>query len=332
MFLQASKKTLAIFPVDHYAKHRKLLQPKRVRELSELRPHIVIRDTLLTWGVILACRGLVSMNPFWWVVALVIPFIGSSYYALSVIGHDGIHWRSFENRKLNNFFNDLFIFGPIGVITVINGKNHMLHHKHMGTENDPDRFKYSCQNKFDVEGLLSYLTGYERLISALRDVYHIRINKSDSKPKTKLMYTSKDIILLLSWQVLLISTLSYFVGWWGYPLLWILPVALFAYLPDNFRTFAEHSHPEPDSIADAHRLISFTPNYLERTFLAPNNMNYHAEHHLWPSIPYYNLHIAHAEIKNLPEAKDLVSRNSYLGYLREYMTQLPIVDCFGKDS
>lgn len=332
MFLQASKHTLATIPVDLYAKYRKLLPSKRVRELSKLRPQIVIRDTLLAWGIILGCWLLVIMNPQWWVVVLVIPFIGSSYYSLSVIGHDGIHWRSFENRKLNNLFNDLFIFGPIGVITVINGKNHMLHHKHLSTVKDPDRFKYSCQNKFDIEGLFSYLTGWERLITALKDVYHIKIGKTEPKPKAKIRYTTKDIIILIGWQTLLISTLTYFVGWWGYPLLWILPVGLFAFLPDNFRTFAEHAHAEADSVADSHRLISFTPSYFERAFFAPNNMNYHAEHHLWPSIPYYNLHKANAEIRNRPGARDLVWRNSYLGYLRHYITQLPIVDCFGKDS
>jgi hypothetical protein len=52
-------------------------------------------------------------------------------------------------------------------------------------------------------------------------------------------------------------------------------------LADNFRSFAEHSQTEGDSIADRHRLIAYTSNPLERMLVAPMNMNFHTAHHLW---------------------------------------------------
>jgi fatty acid desaturase len=99
------------------------------------------------------------------------------------------------------------------------------------------------------------------------------------------------------------------------------------FLADNFRSFAEHSHPESDTLADEHRLITYLSTPFERMLVAPMNMNCHAAHHLWPSIPYYNLEVADREIRGLPEAIGLEWRKSYFGYLFSYRKALPIEGC-----
>jgi fatty acid desaturase len=48
------------------------------------------------------------------------------------------------------------------------------------------------------------------------------------------------------------------------------------------------------------------------------NMNYHAVHHLWPSIPYYNLPAADREIRADGESSGLEWRGLYLLYLFRY--------------
>jgi len=68
-------------------------------------------------------------------------------------------------------------------------------------------------------------------------------------------------------------------------------------------------------------------NPLERLFVAPLNMNYHAAHHLWPSIPYYNLPLADAEIRQHPAAAGIEWRQTYLGYLLRYFRLLPLEEC-----
>ena len=52
-------------------------------------------------------------------------------------------------------------------------------------------------------------------------------------------------------------------------------------------------------------------------------MNYHAEHHLFPQIPYYNLKKAHKIIENngFYNGK-LKRRESYFGYLFDYKRKL----------
>jgi fatty acid desaturase len=50
-------------------------------------------------------------------------------------------------------------------------------------------------------------------------------------------------------------------------------------------------------------------------------MNFHAAHHLWLGIPYYNLPEADRRMREHAAAGDprLVVRASYVGYLLEYL-------------
>ena len=226
---------------------------------------------------------------------------------------------------MNDLFSDVFIFGPIGAIIRINKRNHLKHHKHLSTVNDPDRYKQTCLGKETKNGLFMFLLGIQTFIQT---VSNVMLNKGSNKeriPETK--YKIRDIIILLGWQLVLIGGLTYFIGWWAYPLLWVTPFYLFCFLMDNFRTFAEHSHPESDSKADSHRLITYLPNSIEKFFFAPMNMHFHAVHHLWISIPYYNLEIADAELRKAKGSEELIWRYSYIDHLRNWIHQTPIKEC-----
>ena len=74
-------------------------------------------------------------------------------------------------------------------------------------------------------------------------------------------------------------------------------------------------------------MITYVSSLPELLFFAPMNMNYHAAHHLWVSIPYYNLPIADAEMRRHPLAAELEWRRSYVGYLVRYALALPLEEC-----
>src|SRR5262245_57531233 len=113
-------------PTDPYQGYRRsLLSPLRVRELSELRPARAVFDTIWLWAGILAALSLVALFPSWWSVLIAIPVIATRYYALLIVGHDGIHRRLFRSPRWNDWFADLFVFGPVAAITRINNQNHL---------------------------------------------------------------------------------------------------------------------------------------------------------------------------------------------------------------
>ncbi|MBM4187298.1 MAG: hypothetical protein FJ206_08310 [Gemmatimonadetes bacterium] len=315
--------------IDPYTGYRRaLLSADRVRELSRLAPTRVVLDTALCWGTIILAWVAVWRWPVWWAYALAVPVIGARYYALFIIGHDGMHRRLFASRRLNDLWNDVFCLGPVGAVTHRNNRNHLRHHQYLATEDDPDRHKHACFNKTDAEELLGFLSGLAGLLRSIRNVFGASRTETPPAPdESSGDYTIRDVAVLTAVQGALIGGLSAAFGWWGYPLLWLVPVYLVMYLGDNFRSFAEHSHPESDASSDRHRLITYLSNPLERFFLAPMNMNFHAAHHLWPSIPYYRLPAADREIRGQPGAEGLEWRRSYLGYLARYWLALPLEVC-----
>jgi len=159
----------------------------------------------------------------------------------------------------------------------------------------------------------------------LRGSNHIAIEKTVMNG-TSGRYTIRDYLLIGIWQIALLGGLTWLIAWWAYPVLWLLPLYL-AFAADNFRAFCEHSQPRPEPFANEHRLITFLSNPVERLFVAPLNMNYHAAHHLWPSIPYYNLPQADAEIRHDAAAAGIEWRRTYVGYLLRYSHLLPLEEC-----
>jgi fatty acid desaturase len=316
---------------DPYQSYRKtLLSPSRVRELSTLSPARAVADTLICWAWIIAAWTLVAVHPTWWTVLLAIPVVGTRFYALLIVGHDGIHRRLFRHPRWNDWFADLFIFGPVGAITRINNQNHLGHHRYLATPDDPDLHQFTCANKHRWHLLIGHLSGVTSFFRSFRNVFlggrKAPPSAAEEFAKPAPRYSLRDFAIIGIWQSSLVLGLSLEIGWWAYPALWLVPVYL-AFMADNFRAFAEHSQPQPDSIADEHRLITFLSNPIERQFIAPLNMNYHAAHHLWPSIPYYRLAQADREIRDLPAAEGLEWRNSYVGYLLQYLRVLPLDDC-----
>jgi fatty acid desaturase len=252
--------------------------------------------------------------------------VGTRYYALFIIGHDGLHRRLFSDRARNDLFCDVFVLGPIGAITRLNNRNHLGHHQHLATPEDPDRHKYACFNKTDLTQLLGYLSGATSIFKSVRNVFFASA-RAPGGGKSDGGYTVRDLAILGGAQILLIGGLTWTFGWWGWPLMWAAPVYVFTYLGDSIRSFAEHSVPAADTGADDHRLITYVSSPLERLFFSPMNMNCHAAHHLWVSIPYYNLPIADAEMRAHPLAGQLEWRRSYVGYLVRYALALPLEEC-----
>jgi fatty acid desaturase len=258
------------------------------------------------------------------------------YYALFVIGHDGLHRRVFDHATVNDLFCDLLIFGPVGCITRLNKTNQLAHHRFLTTPEDPDRHKHGCFNKARPLELIGYLTGATSFVRSSRNVLAPKLKEYSLTKQVegasqiehqRRRYSLRDIMIVIGWQAVLILGFSWAIGLWAYLALWILPVFCCTFLADNLRSFLEHSQPEKDTEADRRRLISYVSNPIERLFLAPMNMNFHAVHHLWPSIPYYNLPQADSEIRGQPAAAGIEWRASYLAYLWRYMRALPLPEC-----
>jgi len=283
--------------IQKYQPYRSLLFNKNdIDFVNKLRPIIVVKDTLISWGIIIIAIYIAYLfknnNSILILISLT---IGTQIYSLMIIGHDGLHRRLFNKVWQNDIWNDLFILGSMGAITRINRQNHIQHHLRLSLKSDPDRYKYQTSGRNRKLTFILKLTGLTQIFSSFKNIYLIQNNKKIKKKnidKAKNSYCLRDIFILIFWQIFLIYLLTNIFGYKGYFLFWIFPL-IFASSCDMARVFCEHSRPKDDIIADKSlRLINIKANLFERLILAPHNMNLHAVHHIWPSIPYYNLKCA----------------------------------------
>ena len=62
---------------------------------------------------------------------------------------------------------------------------------------------------------------------------------------------------------------------------------------------------------------------MERFVVAPYFMNYHAEHHLLPSVPAPRLKELQDRLAGHADTPPVLVRHSYAGALRRYARELP---------
>ena len=106
---------------------------------------------------------------------------------------------------------------------------------------------------------------------------------------------------------------------WQYFVLYAFPFLTLSMFLNSFRSFSEHSDFAPDDIADKKgRLFTYVSNAVGRYVIGPANMNYHAEHHLNPRVPYYNLPKFRAYLKKNKLDTMIRYRKSYLKHTVDY--------------
>jgi len=98
-------------------------------------------------------------------------------------------------------------------------------------------------------------------------------------------------------------------------LVWIVAMATWLLLVTRIRNIAEHActstGPDPFSHARTTRA-----NWIERAFVAPYWVNYHAEHHLFMYLPCYRLPEAHRLLIEKGYIKRVEVSDGYLDVLR----------------
>ena len=83
------------------------------------------------------------------------------------------------------------------------------------------------------------------------------------------------------------AILSLTHSWMIYFVYWTLPSLTILNVIFRIRTTAEHLG--LDQGADLSQSRTIKINFFEKLILAPCNVNYHLEHHLFPTVPHYRL-------------------------------------------
>lgn len=308
--------------VSHQMNSNAAMQPYRalisVAERAELSvpcPTRAVLSIVLLWIQIFGSWAIAYWIDLPIAVLVAAAFTGNRYYAIFIIGHDGLHRRIHPDVSKNDLINDLLVLGPICAVTRVNRLNHMQHHQTLGLDCDPDKFKYQGRSKLSALALLLSFTGAPLVLRAAANVF---VRKPGASSGTRPSYRLRDIAIIVGWQALLILVLTITFGWWGYLVMWLLPVGIFTIAFDLLRVFCEHSLENEGNVATPEqRLIMIKSSPAERMLFSPMNMNHHVAHHLWPSVPYFNLPRATRLLESRVQLAGLTiaQRSGYLRYM-----------------
>lgn len=292
------------------------LSKEELRELSALSPlrslcHIVA-EWILILGAVYLCQR--YWNPVVYLFA--IAFIGARQHALLILMHDGVHYRLFRNRRLNDWTSEIILAWPNLISARAYRKNHFAHHRYLDTAQDPDWARRQGDSAWVFPkhwGKVAMLM--VRDISGVGAIFYLRLARMLLSRDTGV--SGRFLFARYGFYVAVVAIFAWFGTIHLLLMYWFVPLFTWLIMIFRIRSIAEHSAIEGRSDAYAHTR-STRASILEHVFVAPKNVNYHIEHHFYPSVPFYRLPQLHRTLMSKSEFKESVHiTKSYLGVLRE---------------
>jgi fatty acid desaturase len=290
------------------------LSKEEIADLSRINPWISWLHIGAELGAITAAIYLCERfwSPLLYLLAIAI--IGARQHALLILMHDGVHYRLFRNRRLNDCVSELLAW-PHLVAARAYRRNHIAHHRYLNSEKDPDWKRRQGDPAWifpkPVDDLARLLF---RDVSGLNAFVLLRLAASLKSPdKVSVLF----LVARYGFYAASLTLIVYLGALKGFALYWVIPLFTWLVMIMRVRSIAEHS-----AIENGDALYSQTRTtraaWLERIFLAPKNVNYHLEHHFFPSVPFYRLPKLHALLLTKPGFSEGAHQtHSYWDVLRE---------------
>jgi fatty acid desaturase len=263
--------------------------------------------------IISAAITIATLTHSWLVYLVAGVVIATRQHALAVLMHDASHYLLHRNRTVNNVVSNLLLSFPLLISTDRYRRHHLLHHRYLNSDRDPDRDdSIAPQSRRALLLLLAKdLVGLSA-IRTLTTMSYFSVLSAMLKPPS-----SADGLPPLERRLAIVffssvAAIVLAIGiWWQLLILWIVP--MMSVLPPilRLRALAEHGACSSSNQLDSARTVD--AKLIERMLFAPCNVNYHLEHHLYPSVPYYRLPALSRRLREQPKFIDHAQINA--GYL-----------------
>jgi fatty acid desaturase len=288
------------------------------RQISAASDAISIRDLAMCACLIAVGYGILIYTGFHWLSCIFAYFVVAKVQTtLLLSGHEAVHNSLFQNRKWNDLIGSYVCFAPMGVGFYRARASHLDHHGHLLTEQDekldqqiekPTRVKYLVHLIWPLFGSYMY-RGVLRLLGW--------IPSRRAKPTYQITQSQRRadrISVAVSSLVLLIVLTA--IDWRLYPFFWIGPLMTVTAFFHNAKGFLDHVPLSDERFGQY--LYSYRVSWLDRLFVSVQQAR-HAEHHLYPQVPYHRLDQIEPVVRKMPGVR---YRPGYLLFLFAYYVDL----------
>jgi len=268
------------------------------------------------WGLIAASFAMVARfpNPFTVIGALFV--IGARQLGMAVIMHEAAHRTLFPNRTLNDWAGNWLAAYPIWLDLHPYRAYHLQHHSKTWTKEDPDlalalpfpTTRASMRRKIWRD--LSGQTGWKRAKATLyRD---LGVSRGKVQRRSGFGWSALHGVVLAN---LVLFAILAALGHPALYLLWIGAWMTTYSLCMRVRAIAEHAMIK-DPADQLRNTRTTLVSWWERLLIAPNRVNYHLEHHLFMTVPHYNLPRLHRILEERRVLDGACIERGYLNVLR----------------
>ncbi len=295
----------------------KIIDSEHIRQLSRLAPWKSIIVIVTEWLLI----GITTVAGFYFnnllAYCIVWLIVGTRMYALYSLLHDGMHYLLFPNKKTNDWICRFLLAWPLFLSLEKVRKAHFAHHQHLHTENDPEKLhlQYS-EFQFPKQP-------YQLFFVFLADISGFNYLKYNIKKPFigffPLFQKNENLVVSLiglGYYALIFGLVFYLNLGIYFLLYWIIPYITLFQVLNRLRLSTEHFHIPAEK---EYQTRTVKLNFWQSVLLSPHNLGFHAEHHLYPSVPFYSLPVLHNLLAQHPDYKQqvLVSK-SYISVIKEY--------------
>jgi fatty acid desaturase len=286
---------------------RKALPRELVLELTQRSPWrataAVVQDVAV---IALAVAAALAFWPNVLVIGVCVVLIGTRQHALFIIAHDAAHYLLYQNRRLNDLAGRAAATVQ-GLSMCTYRVIHRLHHNNLYGELDPDTALhggYPRGRAYLVRKLLKDLSGFTAWKTyayflggapALNTATNVALRPLDDTSAKLKDEARKDRNAVIAFHIALLVVFAWSGYLVQYLVLWLLPLATVVQAILRLRAIAEHGATTDFSSPLTAARTNLLAGWLA-WLLFPHHVNYHIEHHLYASVPHYNLPRLHREM------------------------------------
>jgi fatty acid desaturase len=301
--------------------------PKEV--VQRLTRRSTWRATAAWLGDFAVLAGAIGVALYCWpnpiVIVLSILVIGTRQHALFVIAHDAAHYLLYDNRLLNEIVGRTCAMVQ-GLSMCTYRVIHRLHHNNLYGALDPDTALhggYPRGRAYLIKKLLKDLSGltawktYAYFLGgapALNTATNVAVRPLDDTSEKLRREARHDRNAVIAFHLLALALFAISGYLLQYLVLWVLPLVTVVQAILRLRAIAEHGATTDFSSPLTAARTNVAPAWLE-WLIFPHQVNYHIEHHLYASVPHYNLPALHAEMvkRGLLDGAEVIPFRTTLG-------------------